>query len=217
MKNFLLALLLAGAFRAPSLAEQACVELPKGFVGLGLKRLETPTDCVAVMQIYPGGPGDQAGIAAGDFIVAVNGTELECAQVKSGTSPWPNIAPGDELRVTIRRNGQALDRLVRVSAQPAEILAANDRGLRMEAAINLEKRFVRTKQVFTVFKDDHGKFQVTGAFPTQEAALLQWYFEQTGAFGLIARAPNFDRAEMYIRFDPAANSYSYEVVDPLKK
>jgi hypothetical protein len=210
LKKVLLTLFLISFPGPSSFAEVPCVELPAGFVGLGLRKLETPRNCLEVVQIYPGGPGDLAGIEAGDLIIAVNDSMLDCNHLARGTAPWPKVAPGDQIKVGVLRGGQPLDRLVTVSAQPTEISQANDRSLRMEAAINLEQRLIRDKQAISIVPGTQGRLEVRSQLPAEELALLQWFFEQRGTFEIFERTPALARQNLFIKVDPATKEKSFE-------
>jgi C-terminal processing protease CtpA/Prc len=76
-------------------------------------------DGAHVRDVSPGGPAAEAGIHAGDVIVAINGTE-----VKSEHSPnsifrlMRNVEPNSKVRIHVLRAGKPLD--FEVTARPVE-------------------------------------------------------------------------------------------------
>jgi putative serine protease PepD len=87
--------------------------LDRDYRGEGVKVVDTPPK--GQQAVTPGGPADQAGIKAGDVIVAFNGRPV--------TDPDELIvsiraqSPGDTVRLTVRRDG--VDRQVTVTLDAA--------------------------------------------------------------------------------------------------
>jgi S1-C subfamily serine protease len=106
---------------APVLIKQGVYQWPYlgiegGSIGLLLQQAENlPTQRGAIIgRVTPGGPADQAGLQSGDIVVEANGTPVNnfddlLIQVASSQ-------PGDQLNLTILRNGQRQQ--VTVTLQP---------------------------------------------------------------------------------------------------
>jgi carboxyl-terminal processing protease len=75
-----------------------------GFGGIGIRR--TPGPPFVVAQVIPGSPAEQAGIMAGDEIIAVDEISTD-GQNDAGLTALRRGPPGAEVRLTIRRPGEA--------------------------------------------------------------------------------------------------------------
>ncbi|MBF0626715.1 MAG: PDZ domain-containing protein [Magnetococcales bacterium] len=79
---------------------------------------ELAANGVLLARIAPGGPGERAGMQAGDVIISLNG--------KSVSTPWAmartlrGFQPGDLVEVTLNRNGQMIDTQAQLAAPPTE-------------------------------------------------------------------------------------------------
>jgi S1-C subfamily serine protease len=97
---------------------------------LGIRMTETP-DGVAVTQVVPGGPAAKAGVRAatgteivdgeerptgGDVVVAFDGKEVSSAAALQNAVDTHR--PGDEVSVTVLRDGSRLTLRVRLSVRP---------------------------------------------------------------------------------------------------
>ena len=73
---------------------------------------------VTIANIERSGPAAKAGLRPGDIVVAVNGSQVESAQmlIKAVAA----AAPGSAVRLTVRRAGKSLDVPVTVGLRPAE-------------------------------------------------------------------------------------------------
>jgi Do/DeqQ family serine protease len=80
--------------------------------------LEAPRG-VVINEVWPGGPGARAGLAQGDVVVSVDGTEIDdeaALNYRVGTR-----RPGEAVQIVVRRNGGAQRTLTaRVEAPPAQ-------------------------------------------------------------------------------------------------
>jgi S1-C subfamily serine protease len=91
--------------------------------GLGLKESRG----VLINSVTPGGPADKAGLKSGDVIVKLNGKDVSDPNVLrneiAGTSP------GDEVALTINRNGNQQDVRVRLGElTPENARSQEDQG-----------------------------------------------------------------------------------------
>src|SRR6185437_3280884 len=70
-----------------------------------------------VREVSPGGPAEQAGVRAGDLIVAVNGTDVR-GQGSAGhvVELLHDVKPGDRVDLRVSRGGKTRD--LRVTARP---------------------------------------------------------------------------------------------------
>jgi len=82
---------------------------PPSRASLGVLLMPGDGTGVAVAGVTPDGAAADAGIAAGDVIVAINGTSLRDANVPPIPKMFDvlrNVAPGDSVRVDYLRNGE---------------------------------------------------------------------------------------------------------------
>ena len=71
-----------------------------------------------VLGVEPGGPAARAGVEPGDVVVAVDGERVRT--VEQVLSALRQSSPGDELSMTIGREGQPLELEVRLSNRPVQ-------------------------------------------------------------------------------------------------
>jgi S1-C subfamily serine protease len=82
---------------------------------------------VTVAQVHPGSPAARAGVRPGDTLVAVDGrTDLPAALSER------RLAPGDQVRLRIRRDGRERDVMLRAVERPADVAGAEIHPLRVE-------------------------------------------------------------------------------------
>lgn len=90
-----------------------------------IKALNLPRGAAQVVSVEEGSAAEQAGIEPGDIIVAVDGHELanhlELSKIIS------THRPGDEVTITINRDGETRTVTVRLGAAPSERTAARRR------------------------------------------------------------------------------------------
>ena len=75
-------------------------------IGLDTREFSPATGSMKIINIYPGGPAEQAGIKADDEIVAIDGTSLAAADPNLFQKTWLHRKPGDTVTLTVRRPGQ---------------------------------------------------------------------------------------------------------------
>ena len=89
-----------------------------GFIGVELA--DKKSGKLIVAKIVPGSPAESAGIKAGDELYSLNGirfnkeNQKRMGQVKK---------PGNEVQVTIKRDGQAKKMMMTLVAMPADLMA----------------------------------------------------------------------------------------------
>ncbi len=81
----------------------------------------TRANGVTIANIDRTGPAARAGLRAGDVVVAINGARVETSQglIKAIAA----TTPGNAVRLSVRRGGQALELPVTVGRRPADPLA----------------------------------------------------------------------------------------------
>jgi S1-C subfamily serine protease len=78
-----------------------------------------PKDGVHVRDVSPGGPAAEAGIHAGDVIVAINGTEVTAEHSPNSIFHlMRNVEPNSKVKIHVLRAGKPLD--FEVTARPVE-------------------------------------------------------------------------------------------------
>lgn len=108
--------------------EVSRVEMPA--VRLGVRVGEATADGVVVASVSEGGPAAQAGIEAGDLLLAVNGVSVAGAvepgapSVRRVQQALAGLSPGDEVKVDLRRGRRTRELTVTVdAAEPVRAFA----------------------------------------------------------------------------------------------
>jgi S1-C subfamily serine protease len=92
-----------------------------GWVGVELET-ENP-DGYEVSKVVPGSPAEQAGILAGDVLVALNGVALNKDNDEALTKARKEWKPGQTVTYTIKRNGSERQVTLTLGSWPADALA----------------------------------------------------------------------------------------------
>lgn len=102
-------------------AEAAHADAP---ATVGLLIAPTPDRSVLVAGVAPGGPGAEAGIAIGDFVVSANKRTVAIKRPTELAASLPEVSPGEVVDVTIWRHGET--RQFRLRAVPSGTLKDAD-------------------------------------------------------------------------------------------
>jgi putative serine protease PepD len=87
---------------------------------LGVQMTETESgDGVQVAAVSPGGPADEAGLQPGDVLLALDGRPLDGGPAALASAVNAH-QPGDEVQVTVRRDGAQDSVAVTLGTQPQE-------------------------------------------------------------------------------------------------
>jgi C-terminal processing protease CtpA/Prc len=79
-------------------------------IGVQLEPGTKPGDGAKVQDVSPGGPAEQAGIRAGDVVVAVNGTEVKGENAaRDVVRLLRDVAPDTKVKVRVLRDGKPKD------------------------------------------------------------------------------------------------------------
>ena len=94
------------------------VRARRGWVGMSVTDLQGDLQgrAVEVVKLVSGGPTQQADISVGDTLVAINGKTIQSA--RSLATLVRKIAPGDEIELTIRKEGVDFRQTIRVGSLP---------------------------------------------------------------------------------------------------
>lgn len=115
--------------------------------------LNLPSGAAQVARVVPGSAADEAGIQAGDVIVAVDGQELTNALQLS--TLIARYEPGDRIRITVNRDGRTHSFDVRLSGTESEPTASNENrsASRLEGQISQELGFKYSNLTADVVED----------------------------------------------------------------
>ncbi|MCU0976730.1 MAG: PDZ domain-containing protein [Steroidobacteraceae bacterium] len=89
----------------------------RAMLGINLGNPEPGTRGVKVVSVSPGGPAAEAGMLAGDVIVAIDGKSVE--QGRDLTTRMRDVEPGQKVALGLRRDGR--DRELFVVARAADL------------------------------------------------------------------------------------------------
>ncbi len=89
-------------------------------MGIGVTISQNSDKETVIVQCYEGGPAEQAGIQAGDLLLAVNGETTSGMELSEVTEKIKKTSE-DHVTLTIRREGESEDRDVEVSVKEVEI------------------------------------------------------------------------------------------------
>ena len=73
---------------------------------------------VVIASISRDGPASKAGIRPGDVVLAINGDRIESS--RGLIRAVAGVAPGNNVRVTVRRQGREMELSVNVGRRPTE-------------------------------------------------------------------------------------------------
>ncbi len=103
----------------------------RAMLGINLGGPEPGTRGVRVMSVSPGGPAAEAGVLAGDLIVAIDGDAVE--QGRDLSARMREVDPGQKVTLGVRRDGK--DRDILVVARAADLgRLAGEGGVRAPGA-----------------------------------------------------------------------------------
>jgi serine protease Do len=89
--------------------------IERGWLGVSV---EDRDEGVVIAKLDRTGPASQAGIRAGDILVAVNGEHIDSS--RGLIRAVAVVPPGNSVRVTVRRQGKEMDVQVNVGRRPNE-------------------------------------------------------------------------------------------------
>ncbi len=87
---------------------------PKPYLGIGLVPAEKG---VQVQEIAPDSPAAAAGLQAGDLILQIDGKDVTADSIRDVIGGY---AVGDELKLSVERNGETLDLSATLAERPAD-------------------------------------------------------------------------------------------------
>ncbi|MBF0190178.1 MAG: PDZ domain-containing protein [Magnetococcales bacterium] len=73
---------------------------------------------VVLSRVAPGGPGEKAGMKAGDLIISLNGQSVSSPRAMARI--LRGYRPGDLIEATLNRNGQMIDSQAQLAAPPSD-------------------------------------------------------------------------------------------------
>ena len=108
-------------------------DLPSGGGTLGVM-LDQDSGAVTISDVLPGGPADRGRIRGGDVIVSIDGRAT--ADLAALREVLGGMSPGDQVSVTIQRNGRDRERSVRLGSAEdlARLMAEQEISEEFEAA-----------------------------------------------------------------------------------
>jgi serine protease Do len=92
--------------------------IERGWLGVSVQDLPTGRNGVAIQAVDRAGPASRSGLRPGDVVTAVNGDRVDSA--RNLIRAVAAAAPGNIVRLTVRRQSQTLQVPVTVGRRPAE-------------------------------------------------------------------------------------------------
>ena len=89
--------------------------IERGWLGVSVEERD---DAVVIAGLDHNGPAAKAGIRAGDQVLAINGDKIESS--RGLIRAVAVVTPGNNVRVTIRRQGRDMEISVNVGRRPNE-------------------------------------------------------------------------------------------------
>src|SRR6202012_610855 len=89
--------------------------IERGWLGVGIEERD---NIVVIATVDRSGPAARSGLRPGDAVVAVNGERVESS--RNLIRAVAAIAPGRDLRLTVRRQGREMDVPVTVGRRPLD-------------------------------------------------------------------------------------------------
>ena len=93
-----------------------------GWVGVELDEVEN-SDAKEVTKVVSGSPAEEAGLEAGDLLLAINGVDFSEANKEKLGAMWKSVKPGDEVTWTMSRNDYDRKVTITLGRMPADLLA----------------------------------------------------------------------------------------------
>lgn len=158
-------------------------KVERGFLGVSTQPVD-PAMAAALKLPHPGGalvaevtadsPAAKAGVQPGDVIVAVNGDRI--ADSRALARAVADVAPGNEAKITVRRDGAERELAVKVAAQPdadqtAMAEAGQAQGPKLGVALAPITREARRALDLSGGQKGAVIVEVAGGSPAEEAGL----------------------------------------------
>ena len=89
---------------------------------LGVATSDATSGGATLGQVNSGGPAEKAGLQAGDVVTKLGDTTVNSSS--DLVAAIADHAPGDQVKLTVRRGSQTLERTVTLGTQPAQTAAA---------------------------------------------------------------------------------------------
>ena len=184
-----------------------------GFLGIGIKRNQTPSNCLEIERLSDEGPAGAAGLEPGDIILEINGAPIDCNNLPKGQPLVPAVKANDRVVFGILRAGQRLDIPVVAIPPPPKMLAAQEEAKAWTVGKELFYRFRKTGEIFSITKLPDGTYKAEGQFSAEEAKYLLLYFEKSGTLRGFDYQKTNERVDMTVRWDPVRNADMFELAN----
>lgn len=112
------------------------------YVGIGAVLQKDDTGGAKIIQLYEGGPGEQAGLKKGDVIKAVDGADVTDKET-SDIASMVRDSEKDSVMLTIQRENEEKTRDVKVEIRDVEIQTVSMRCFPKTPAISGSPNFLR--------------------------------------------------------------------------
>ena len=137
----------------------------RGFLGF-LFGFHNGTESLEVLQLYPGGPAEVAGLEVGDVVVAFNGVSFRFASEIEARRAFDWIETGESIDLTVSRDGKEVVLSLVASRLPEPIRRENaeklDIALKSESNATLQ-RILETNRELVLEKLDSGTVRLSMA------------------------------------------------------
>ena len=94
----------------------------KGWLGI---QYDSTDDGTSVIEsVVKGSPAEKAGFRPGDVLVALNGIEINEANMAQVKTTWKSLKPGSVANYTVKRDGVAKDLTATLAKMPEDVYQA---------------------------------------------------------------------------------------------
>ena len=91
---------------------------------LGIQYDNTEDGTSVVKDVFKGSPAEKAGFRSGDVLYALNGIEMNEANLDRVKATWKSLKPGSTVNYTVKRAGASKDLTATLGKMPSDVYEA---------------------------------------------------------------------------------------------